>query len=318
MPSDPLYHRQRSNLLQTLLIAASLLGLVWLIGWLFAGFYGIVWAMAVGVGPLLISVRILPALTLRFYGARRLEYANAPPLFNMVTDLSAAAGLERVPVIHYIGSSVPLAFSTGSGADTAIALSDGLLRLLTFRELRGVIGHELSHIANRDTWVMSFADVTSRLTRVLSLIGQLLIVINLPLALLNNHPLPWLPLLIMVFAPSLSALLQLALSRSREYEADLDCIRLTDDPAGLASALIKLERLRQHPLQRLFRPGHGDPEPSLLRTHPATEERINRLQQYANDLQNHRQEPNNGEGVPLPGLSPVNRRPRRHLTGLWH
>jgi heat shock protein HtpX len=317
VPSDPFYRRQRSNRHQTLLIAASLLGLVWLIGWLFAGAYGILWAMVVGVGPLLISVRILPALTLRFYGARRLVYANAPPLFNMVADLSVAAGLERVPVIHYIGSSVPLAFSTGSGADAAIALSDGLLRLLTFRELRGVIGHELSHIANRDTWVMSFADVTSRLTRVLSLFGQLLIIINLPLVFLSDHPLPWLPLLVMACAPTLSALLQLALSRSREYEADLDCIRLTDDPAGLASALIKLERLRQRPLQQLFRPGHGDPEPSLLRTHPATEERINRLQQYASDLQNHRQA-NGDEGVALPGLSPVNRKPRRHLTGLWH
>ncbi len=83
------------------------------------------------------------------------------------------------------------------------------------------------------------------------------------------------------------------------------------------SALIKLERLRHPPLQQLFRPGHGDPEPSLLRTHPATEERINRLQRYASDLQNHRQS-NGDEGVALAGLTPVNRKPRRHLTGLWH
>lgn len=318
MPSDPLYLRQRSNLLQTLLIVASLLGLMWLIGWLFAGFYGIVWAMAVGVGPLLVSVRILPALTLRFYGARRLEHANAPVLFDMIADLSTAAGLERAPALHYIGSSAPLAFSTGSGTNTTIALSDGILRLLTYRELRGVLGHELSHIANNDTWVMSLADVTSRLTRFLSLIGQLLIIINLPLVLLSNRTLPWLPLLIMVFAPSLSALLQLALSRSREYEADLDCIRLTGDPAGLASALVKLERLQWHPLFRLLRPGHDDPEPSLLRTHPATEARIKRLQEYAADLQNHRQDQHGDKTVSLPGLTTVNHRPRRRLTGLWH
>src|SRR6185369_6035200 len=103
----------------------------------------------------------------------------------------------------------------------------------TMRELVGVLAHETSHIANRDTWVMSFADVTGRITRILSILGQLLLLLNLPILIMGNRPIPWLPLLLMAFAPSLSALLQLALSRSREYEADLQGSRLTGDPLGL-------------------------------------------------------------------------------------
>lgn len=317
MPSDPLYHRQRSNLLQALAIGSSILGLLWLIGWLFAGVYGIVWAMSLGVMPLMISIRILPAITLRLYGARRLAYENAPALFDLVAGLCDGAGVN-LPGLYYIASHTPLAFSTGSGKNASIALSDGIFRLMSYRELRGILGHELSHIANRDTWVMSFADVASHLTRFLSLIGQLLIIINLPLMLLSDHPLPWLPLLFMALAPALSALLQLALSRSREYEADLDCVRLTGDPAGLASALAKLERLQRHFLFRLIRPGHGDPEPSLLRTHPATEARIRRLTEYAGDLLANQPEQSANGRMARPGLAEVNRRPRQRISGLWY
>ncbi len=317
MAIDPLRNRQRTNLLQTVAIGSSILILLWLIGWLFAGVYGIAWAMSVGIAPLLVSIKVLPALTLRLYGARRLEYGNAPALFDLVADLSDGAGMKP-PGLYYIASSVPLAFSTGAGESAAIALSDGLFRLMSYRELRGILGHELSHVANRDTWVMGFADVASRLTRFLSLIGQLLIIINLPLVLLSDRALPWLPLLFMALAPSLSALLQLALSRSREYEADLDCVRLTGDPAGLASALAKLERVKRHVLLRMFRPGHGDPEPSLLRTHPATEARIRRLTEYAADLLTDRQEPAGNGRIARPELAEVGRKPRRRLSGLWY
>ncbi len=124
---------------------------------------------------------------------------------------------------------------------------------------------------------MTLADLTSRMTPTLSLIGQLLVVINLPLFLLAETSLSWLAILLLILAPAISALLQLALSRTREFDADLSAINLTGEPQGLASALVKLEQQHRGLLERLLTPDRRSPEPSLLRTHPRTEERIQRL-----------------------------------------
>jgi heat shock protein HtpX len=169
------------------------------------------------------------------------------------------------------------AFTTGDRNNAAIALSDGLLRRMQWRELAGVLAHELIHVVNQDTRLMAFADLTSRITSFLSMIGVLLLLINLPLMLFGQTTLPWIPILLMLAAPTLSALAQLALSRSREYEADLGAAKLTGDPMGLASALNKLEPPRHRLLERLLHPGPRIPDPSLLRTHPPTDERVARL-----------------------------------------
>jgi heat shock protein HtpX len=307
------------NLLHSVLLLAALLGLLWLLGWLLGGAFGVAWAMALGVIPVVVSIRIFPAVTLRMYGARPLSTGEAVRLYQVIGQLAGRAGLTTLPRLHYIPSRVPLVFSVGSGDNAAIAMSDGLLRLLTMRELIGVLAHELSHIVNRDTWVMSFADVTSRITRALSLLGQLLLLLNLPLYLLDRRPLPWLPLLLMAAAPSLSALLQLALSRTREFDADLAGARLSGDPIGLASALAKLEGTKPG-AHRLFRQGVPASEPSLLRTHPRTEERIRRLRDYHAELSD--QEPAGADLDAAPHLPdhlpPVHRHPRRRLSGLWH
>jgi heat shock protein HtpX len=148
---------------------------------------------------------------------------------------------------------------------------------MAWRELAGVLAHELMHIVNQDTRLMAFADLASRITEFLSMAGQLLLLINLPLLLFGQTTLPWIPILLMLAAPTLSALAQLALSRSREYEADLGAAQLTEDPMGLASALNKLESPRHRLLERLLHPGPRIPDPSLLRTHPPTDERVERL-----------------------------------------
>jgi len=180
----------------------------------------------------------------------------------------------------------------------------------------------VSHIANGDTRVMGFADLVSRITGTLSLMGQLLFLVSLPLWVLTDTPVPWIPILVLVFAPTLSALVQLALSRSREYEADRSAAELSGDPHGLASALLKLERDQGGLWERLMMPGPRIPEPSLLRTHPPIEERVRRLQELAAEE----------------SLEPVLRAfggpasddllaflggrrlgaPRRHLSGLWY
>jgi heat shock protein HtpX len=128
-----------------------------------------------------------------------------------------------------------------------------------------------------DIWVMGLADVVSRLTSSLSLGGQFLLLLSLPMMLFGSFSPPWWLFLLLISAPTLSALFQLALSRTREYDADLDAAELTGDPSGLASALAKLERYQQGFLERILLPGRRIPDPSLLRTHPTTEDRIQRL-----------------------------------------
>ena len=123
---------------------------------------------------------------------------------------------------------------------------------------------------------MGLANVVSRVTGTLSWIGQLLLLINLPMVLFGSYQFPW-TLVLLIGAPSISALLQLALSRTREFDADVDAASLTGNPRGLARALAKMEHLQRGWLQRIPLPGHRLPEPSLFRTHPHTDERIRRL-----------------------------------------
>jgi heat shock protein HtpX len=232
------------------------------------------------------------------------------------------AKLTSLPELFYIPSSAPLAFSVGLGRNGAIALSDGLLRILSWRELVGVVAHEVSHIAGNDTRVMGIADVASRLVSNISFVGQLLLILNLPLYLLGAARLPLLPIFVMMFAPLLMTLLQLALSRSREYEADLSAAGLTGDPLGLASALQRMEQFQHQLLRRLFIPYGRVEVPSVLRTHPGTAKRIERLVGLANDMET---EP---VGIDdrivdmsqqiLMGVNAPTRRPRRRLSGVWY
>lgn len=309
------------NLVQSLALILGMVGLLLTLGWLFAGVYGVAWAIMVGIIPLVVSIRVLPSMILRMYRARPLTEAEAPQLHAVMRELADRAGLDSPPRLHYIPSTAPLVFSIGKGKSAAVAVTDGLLRLLTLRELVGVLGHEVSHIRNSDTWVMSFADVVSRVTRVISLLGQFLVIINLPLFILGEHALPWGPIILMMFAPTVSALLQLSLSRTREYDADLSGARISGDPAGLASALAKMEEFQRSTLGKPLVPGRGSVEPSLLRTHPVTEERIRRLREIEREMYPERKavpgRENDTDHIP-PHLPEVERKPRRHLSGLWH
>jgi heat shock protein HtpX len=172
---------------------------------------------------------------------------------------------------------VPNAFAVGSPEDSVVAVSDGMLRLMGPRELAGVLAHEVSHVAHRDLWLMALADAIGRLVALASLFGQLLLLVTLPLALVGMAEVPWLALLVLILAPSAVNLLQLALSRAREFDADLGAAELTGDPEGLAAALGRLERRTGRAWEDLLMPGRRVPEPSLLRTHPPTEERVERL-----------------------------------------
>ena len=168
------------NRLQTVLLVLTLLGIAAVAGSLLLGDGGLWLALAAAGFTLLLEPAAASGLTLRLYGARPLHPDEAPDLWAVLRELAARAGLPTVPVPHYVPSGVVNAFATGSKHHAAIALTDGLLRSLTPRELTGVLGHEIAHIANEDLRVMGLADSISRLTHLLALLGQLAIVLSLP------------------------------------------------------------------------------------------------------------------------------------------
>lgn len=322
MPPRPLdeaarRRHKRRNLWQSLLLIAGMVLITALCGWVVAGIEGVVWVAGASLGMLALAQGGSPLWLLRMYGARRLDPHRLPEVFEILVWIAKRAGLPRRPELFHVASPVMNAFAVGRPSGSAIALSDGLLRQLSLRELAGVLAHEVSHIRNDDLWIMSLADIASRLTAAMALVGLALAVLNLPLLLLGLDTVSWLLILSLMVAPSLVSLLQLALSRTREYEADLDAAGLTGDPEGLASALVKLERDPVRLWQSLFLPGQGQAEPSLLRTHPPTEERVRRLL----DLQQ-REPPRSFGEVPirtLPrGFAPPHRRPRWRASGLWY
>jgi heat shock protein HtpX len=276
---------------------------------------GVLWALVAVVAGLLLAPAVSPDWVMRLYGARRLDAYDLPDGVRLVAELARRAGLRAPPALHYVPSPLMNAFAVGRPDHAAIAMTDGLLRRLSVRELAGVLAHEVSHVRNDDLWIMGLADMLSRLTSMMSWLGQLLLIVNLPLLMTGAAVVPWLTVIVLIFAPTLMSLLQLALSRAREYDADLDAAGLTGDPRGLASALAKLERQQGRYWEEIFLPGRRMPDPSLLRTHPPTEERIRRLLELY--------EP---EAVPLSPAAPrlpawasgPPSRPRWHGPGFWY
>jgi heat shock protein HtpX len=247
------------------------------IGWLLMGDIGVLWSVIIVILVIVSSKRLSPRVILYLYGAQPVSPRQATELYDLLHQLSASASLNYLPQLHIIPSRLMNAFTIGQEPDTHIALSDGMLRNLNRQEIRGVLAHEIAHIHHNDLWVMALADVLSRLTNLMAITGMFLLAVYLPLFVLSGEPIPWLLLLVLLLSPNLSALLQLALSRSREYNADIEAVNLTADPHGLASALAKIEYYQGGWAERILFPGRKAPDPSLLRSHPRTEERIKRI-----------------------------------------
>lgn len=308
------------NRLQTLALLLFLAGYLALLGWILWGTDGIFILMVFGVLLVMFSPTASPQLVMRLYRARPISKNEAPQIYQALNELARRAGLNYLPVPYYLPTNVINAFAVGTREKSAIAITDGLIRTLDWRELVGVLAHEVSHIRNNDIRVMGLADMASRFTSMLSTIGQILLLLNLPLILFSEQHINWWAVSILLFAPQISALAQLGLSRVREYDADLNAAMLTGDPEGLARALVKLERSQFSLWRRVFMPGYRIPEPSLLRTHPPTEERVKRLLELKGDLrQNVLTQPHRnlfdewdlGSGQRI-------RKPRWHINGLWH
>jgi heat shock protein HtpX len=306
------------NTLQSLLLVGAMAALCAYLAWLIAGPLGAWLALGFVAFSYLLNPAASPRLAMALYHGQPIHPRSAPRLYAVLETLARRAGLTRLPALYYVPTRLMNAFTAGDSDNAAIALSDGLLRRMDLRELAGVLAHELSHIAHADTRVMAFADLTARVTGLLSVAGRFLLLLNLPLLLFSDYHIDWLPILVLLAAPTLSALVQLALSRSREYEADRGAAELTGDPEALASALEKMESAQGGLLERILLPGQRIPEPSLLRTHPPTRERVRRLL----ELRGRPTRP-----IPQTFLAPRDPlaeflarelgRPRWHRTGTW-
>jgi heat shock protein HtpX len=296
--------RQRTrNVGQSALLLGSLLAVATGLGWLLFSAAGLLWMLLLTGLVVFLRPRIPPRTVLALYRAEPLPVAAAPELYWMVTELAARARLHHAPTLYYVPSAVPNSFCVGHGAEAALALTDGLLRRLTRREVAGVLAHELGHLRAGDPAVMSLSDAIGRLCQVLGLIGLLTLPVAVVLALGGETRL-FLLCAVLVALPIVVTLLQLALSRSREFDADLAAARLTGDPEGLACALEVLERTTGRIWERLL-VGRGPlPDPLLLRTHPATQERTRRLREL---------EPSEGDRWHV-GLEPVPPRGYPHIA----
>jgi heat shock protein HtpX len=303
-------HRVR-NAVHTALLLAAMAALAGFLGYAIFGSAAVVWWALAGAAIVALVHEVSPAFVLRLTGAQAIQRAQAPRLHALAESLAARAGLARVPRLYYLPTRVMNAFAAGSRANAAIAVSDGLLRNLDARELAGVVAHEFAHLRANDLRVMTLADVVARMTALLSLVGQMMLLVLVPVALVTSVEIPWLAILALLFAPALSVALQLALSRTREYDADVSAAELTGDPRGLAMALDKLERLQGGWMERMFMAR----APKWLRTHPQTQERIRRLLELERDLPGARAAP----AFEMDDLfAPVARAPRWHWHGLWY
>ena len=210
MNVDELERHKRSNTIHSAVLLLALTTLLAALGAILYGWAGATIAAITCVVIGFAGPRFSPALVLRMSKAQPLPQHAAPGIHRIFEELSSRAELPATPKLYYIPSRMLNAFAVGSGDDSAVAVTDGLLRVMNPRELTGVLAHEVSHIRHHDTRVMGLADFVSRMLGAISQLGQLLLLLSIPVALFGGTigfgPLQ---LLAMIIAPVLSTLLQL-------------------------------------------------------------------------------------------------------------
>lgn len=284
------------NGFRTTILLALLTALVVWIGHMFGGANGAVIALVMAGAMNFFSYWYSDKIVLKMYGGQEITAQDDPELYGMVQDLAGRGGLP-MPKVYVIPEETPNAFATGRNPEhAAVAVTYGIRRMLNKRELAGVLGHELSHVKNRDILVSTIAATLAGAISYLAYMAQWAAIFGGGRDREGGNNIFGL-LFMMIVAPMAAMLIQMAVSRSREYMADAGGARITGDPLALASALRKLHMgARNIPLQVseatasstahmfIVNPLSGGGMASLFSTHPAMEERIARLEAMAKDM----------------------------------
>jgi heat shock protein HtpX len=281
-----------TNFVKTTFLLGLLTGLIMLIGGALGGERGVIIAFILAAGMNFFSYWFSDRLVLSAYNAQELTPEQAPELYQIVEELARAANIPT-PRLYLIDSDTPNAFATGrSPKHAAVAVTRGIMSICDRNELKGVLGHELSHVLNRDILTSSIAATLAGAVMMLaSWVRWAAIFGGLEGRREDDEGGGMLGLLVMsLLAPLAATLIQLAISRTREYQADASGARLTRHPLYLANALRKLEVANQRlPLDAgpatahlfIVNPLSGEGLMRLFSTHPPLEERIRRLEQMA-------------------------------------
>ena len=270
------------NWFKTSLLMAAIVALFGAVGAMIGGRDGMLLALLFGGATNLWAYWFSDKMVLKMYNAREIDAASSPYLYNMVRELAQRAELP-MPKVYIIDEAQPNAFATGRNPEhAAVAATTGILRLLSERELRGVMAHELAHVKNRDILISTMSATVAGAISVLAQFGIFFGGRG------ENRPHPALAILMMILAPLAAMIIQMAISRTREFGADRGGAEISGDPEALASALAKIEAYargtpmavaEKHPAtaqMMIMNPLAGNMR-GLFSTHPDTRERIARL-----------------------------------------
>ena len=278
------------NWVKTAMLMAAIMALFAVVGGMLGGKSGMLLALVFGGAMNLFSYWFSDQMVLRMYNAQQVDETSAPQFYAMVRDLTQRAGLP-MPKVYIIDEMQPNAFATGRNPEhAAVAATTGILQLLSAREMRGVMAHELAHVAHRDILISTISATMA---------GAISALANFAMFFggrdEEGRPVnPLAGILVAFLAPLAASLIQMAISRAREFEADRGGAEISGDPQALADALGKIQMYAEgriplaaaeaHPetaQMMILNPLSGGGLRSLFSTHPPTEERIARLRTMA-------------------------------------
>jgi heat shock protein HtpX len=279
------------NVMRTGILLAGLMALFLAVGYAIGGQTGMLIALVISVGMNVFAYWNSDKMVLSMHGARQIDRAASPEFYDMIARLSQNAGLP-MPKIYIMDNPQPNAFATGRNPENAaVAATTGLLSALSHDEIEGVMAHELAHVKNRDTLIMT---VTATIAGAISMLGNFAFFFG---GRDRNSPLgPIGTIAMIIVAPLAAMLVQMAISRTREYAADRGGAEISGKPMALASALNRIagaaHRIENHTAEAnpatahmfIINPLSGARMDNLFSTHPATENRIAALTQIASEM----------------------------------
>lgn len=275
------------NWFKTSILMAGIVVLFGMVGAALGGGQGMLIALLFAAGMNIYAYWFSDKIVLKMYNAREVDERSAPEFYRMIRELTQTAQLP-MPKVYIIDEAQPNAFATGRNPENAaVAATTGIMRILSERELRGVMAHELAHVRNRDTLIST---ISASIAGAISSFAHFGLLFG---GGRDRDVHPALALLVMILAPIAAMLIQMAISRSREFEADRTGAEISNDPDALASALrkihnyahqIPMDTVEQHPetaQMMIINPLSGGGIRGLFSTHPDVEERIARLMSMA-------------------------------------